>query len=654
MAMSDDNSKYKVQHDPLGQNPGSDDFQRPQDSEYSPNYNFEQPSGLMGQGDNYLQDSPGESDHRQSPLAQPSQQSRPSITSDYLAAQQQALANQLAMQGNSSYQEPKISDNYGAAAQNTRVFDELTREPSLAQSLDAYDSSLFGRQRHDDRQTLNQDTYHQSGPRPPAGGYGQTDHVAGYLPERQSPETSLTRQARSYNAEPSFGGNNGHLYASPTETESDIFGSVKEQLHHRQADYLAVPNRDSFAESSGAVGYQHNSLEPSYDEASYQDSSYGNSSYFEEEQPVDASYYEGDNTLENYQSRAPRGRRRLFAGSITASILVIGGGAVYAYTNGMLELPFTAETSGDTPIIRASNQPVKEKPESPGGRQFANKNKLIYDRIQGKSSEKQDERLVSRQENVLETTRSSAGIVIAGSESMEQKSAIGDLRGTLNNSVEQASARTASISTTSSNSQQVPRKVRTLIVRPDGTVLKPADSTASVLSSVDQPKSAIGSASKTTKNGGGSLTENTKTAVSSSVPTRKPATDNEVSLDRENSAVLGKKVAALSPRVTNQLSQAVAKPAPKPVQASSNSKYAIQVASSKSQTDALATFANLQQKYVSILGDYRPLIERVNLGAKGIWYRLRIGPVTRKADASQLCLKLKNSGLKSGCIIRKI
>ena len=77
----------------------------------------------------------------------------------------------------------------------------------------------------------------------------------------------------------------------------------------------------------------------------------------------------------------------------------------------------------------------------------------------------------------------------------------------------------------------------------------------------------------------------------------------------------------------------------------------VQVAARKSQTDALAAFADIQQKYPRLLSGYRPIIKRADLGNKGVWYRLNVGPVESKQVASSLCGQLKNAGMRS-CIVR--
>jgi cell division septation protein DedD len=91
--------------------------------------------------------------------------------------------------------------------------------------------------------------------------------------------------------------------------------------------------------------------------------------------------------------------------------------------------------------------------------------------------------------------------------------------------------------------------------------------------------------------------------------------------------------------------------APRAAASSSSSQYVVQVAARKSQTDALAAFADLQQKYPSLLNNYRPIIERADLGSKGVWYRLRVGPLKQKTSAANLCQKLKSAGMSS-CLVR--
>ncbi|MGI9407035.1 MAG: SPOR domain-containing protein, partial [Hyphomicrobiaceae bacterium] len=79
--------------------------------------------------------------------------------------------------------------------------------------------------------------------------------------------------------------------------------------------------------------------------------------------------------------------------------------------------------------------------------------------------------------------------------------------------------------------------------------------------------------------------------------------------------------------------------------------YVVQVSARRSRIDALAAFADLQQRYTGALGSRQPDIQEVNLGDRGKWYRVRIGPPGSKNAAYTLCGKLKKSGLKD-CIVK--
>ena len=81
-----------------------------------------------------------------------------------------------------------------------------------------------------------------------------------------------------------------------------------------------------------------------------------------------------------------------------------------------------------------------------------------------------------------------------------------------------------------------------------------------------------------------------------------------------------------------------------------NISYVIQVGSKQSQAEVLATFADMQQKYPSLLGRYRPLVQRADLGSRGVWYRLRIGPINDKSAAINLCSQLRSQGLPD-CLV---
>ncbi|MGH9693991.1 MAG: SPOR domain-containing protein, partial [Bryobacteraceae bacterium] len=70
------------------------------------------------------------------------------------------------------------------------------------------------------------------------------------------------------------------------------------------------------------------------------------------------------------------------------------------------------------------------------------------------------------------------------------------------------------------------------------------------------------------------------------------------------------------------------------------------------EADAQTSFQSLQSKFPQQLGGRSPLIRRVDLGAKGVYYRALVGPFGNADEASQLCSSLKAAG--GECIVQKI
>ncbi len=70
---------------------------------------------------------------------------------------------------------------------------------------------------------------------------------------------------------------------------------------------------------------------------------------------------------------------------------------------------------------------------------------------------------------------------------------------------------------------------------------------------------------------------------------------------------------------------------------------AVHLASYKSRKDAVRGWTQLRRAHSALLRGLRYEVARVNLGAgKGIYYRLKAGPLANKSEASSLCRKLKS------------
>lgn len=359
--------------------------------------------------------------------------------------------------------------------------------------------------------------------------------------------------------------------------------------------------------------------------------------FFHHEQEGDADFIGGDDADEQMPPPKERKSRRalMFASGLIGA-LALGGALAFAYkTTGDTQL---ADGSGP-PLIKADDRPVKVAPEEPGGKQFAHQNKQIYDRLQG-GQKPEVERLVPRQETVAD-----------------------------------APPPGAAIAPSATSAPGTPHKVRTLKVMPDGSVVVSAPPEENA-----QPPEAAPPAQAATQMQSAQYAPSAPAVPSLPAPgseaagvavTMPPAQADQTTVASVPEAQQPN-VAAQPAQQPRQMSSdatpapmpqqrpaaparqtASASPAQTPRTAATNSGFAVQVASRRSQAMALAAFADLQQKYTSLLGDYQPLIQSADLGDKGVWYRLRVGPIGQKAAADDLCSNLKRAGLRS-CLVRPL
>jgi cell division protein FtsN len=77
----------------------------------------------------------------------------------------------------------------------------------------------------------------------------------------------------------------------------------------------------------------------------------------------------------------------------------------------------------------------------------------------------------------------------------------------------------------------------------------------------------------------------------------------------------------------------------------------VQVSSQRSEGEAQAAFRSLQAKFPDQLGSRQSSIHKVDLGAKGTYYRAMVGPFANAGEASQLCSSLKAAG--GQCLVQR-
>jgi cell division septation protein DedD len=313
-----------------------------------------------------------------------------------------------------------------------------------------------------------------------------------------------------------------------------------------------------------------------------------------------------------------RGRSMFMVGSALLGAVAFGGALAFAYKQSGGAMSEGAQP----PLVQADNRPVKEPPEQPGGKDFPHKNKLIYERLQNGDQPEADH-IVPRQEDLtmpnMPGANPAAGLP-AGA----------------------ALVPPPAVATVDDPSGG-PRRVKTLTVRPDGSVMPPAADAAPPAAQPAMPPAApqqVASAELIQP----------PAAPPQAAPAPAPAPAPVAAAPAPAAAPV-----AADPQAVAAIP--AAKPKPKPVVAAADaspqaaaSKYLVQIGSKQNQTEALATFADMQQKYPTLLANYRPMVQKADLGAKGVWYRLRIGPINDKATASKLCTQLKSQGMPD-CLV---
>ena len=334
--------------------------------------------------------------------------------------------------------------------------------------------------------------------------------------------------------------------------------------------------------------------------------------------------------------------------------------------------------SGAPPIISADAGPTKiAPPEPPAAGNGDQQNKLIYDRVDSASGQgPADTNLVTPGSEPIapvpstDTNNPIARIITPGGPATETPAC----RRT-------GGANDNATATDGGDSAQSigPRKVRTVIVRPDGTIVSsdaapaPGDAPASTdavpmpapptteVPAVPPPATNDDTAAIAGGTSGQELTitpspatgdltptptppATSKTPTPTSPPTPKPTPPKLVATGGDNGPI------DLTPGTSNTRVASrtpAGQGAALPLVADG---MMVQVSSQRSADAAQATFHDLQTRYPGILGGYDADVQRADLGDRGIYFRVRVGPFA-SADAQSLCSDLKNAG--GDCILTK-
>jgi len=261
------------------------------------------------------------------------------------------------------------------------------------------------------------------------------------------------------------------------------------------------------------------------------------------------------------------GRGLGFAFLAALTIGVFGVAIWFAYQQGVRRGVQMAP-----PLIKAETEPVKVKPEKPGGMEVLHQDKSVYDRLSGQPKAAEVEQLLPPPESVVEKP-----LAIVRDEA---------------------------------TSTPEPVEVKPVpVTEPEAE--KPAPKPETVAEPKPEP-----------------------------VPVVKPETVIKAEPKPEPKPDV---VAKTEP----------AKPAPKPVARPTGltGGYLIQIGAYRTPAAAQTGWTRLVAGHKALLGSLKPIVVRADLGSRGIFHRLRAGPVDGAEAASALCTRLKQR--KVGCLVIK-
>ncbi|WP_275782333.1 SPOR domain-containing protein [Pararhizobium gei] len=368
--------------------------------------------------------------------------------------------------------------------------------------------------------------------------------------------------------------------------------------------------------------------------------------------------------------RQGRGKRRLVLMAATvAGLAIFGGAGVYAFMNH----DSSALSAGEPKIILADKTPVKMVPLEKGGKTVPNQDKAVYDRVAGAQDPgpSQDTLVSSTEEpmDVVQRTLTPENLPLEGAG--EELPGLAD---------EDQSERLLPDGQSAENMASddavtpavAPRKVRTMIVKPDGTLVAreetavvPSTETAAVSGRGDPQVKTV----KTTSITAPVETGSTPKALSEGQaiePAQKTALEEAAAATVEEVApVRSVKTSAVADPIPQARPVEEAKvvdtfktePAQKPVEtkpvetaAVAPGTYVIQIASLPSEAEAQRSFKSLSGKFGGVIKGKGVDIKKAEIAGKGTYFRVRIPAGTRQ-EANALCSRYKSAG--GSCLVTK-
>ncbi|AID30544.2 hypothetical protein ACVILI_004407 [Mesorhizobium sp. USDA 4775] len=371
------------------------------------------------------------------------------------------------------------------------------------------------------------------------------------------------------------------------------------------------------------------------------------------------------------------GRRGLFIAAIVGAVAVAGGLGAFA-------LSFGGKGGSDAPVIvKADNSPIKVKPENPGGTVVPNQDNKVYDAVVkgAKPAEPVQQKLVTNTEVPVDVQAKDPNRAVdlsAGQGAAVGGADDGNAAPTANAAPAANAAPTASAApagnlapadnaapapksedriaqvlqdTDKGNNTDVvavaPRKVRTMVVKSDGSLVPredpaPAAPQVAAAEPSDPAPQHVAPSADADQTG----TVAPAAAQSGDEPALKPVAKPA----KAQSANTPAKVAIAPQRPSDQPVDVVGEVKPDQVAsidpattATGSGSWSMQVASQPTVESAQSTYQDLQRRYGSVLAGRTANIVKAEIAGKGTFYRVRVVAQSRN-DAINLCTSYKAAG----------
>jgi len=353
---------------------------------------------------------------------------------------------------------------------------------------------------------------------------------------------------------------------------------------------------------------------------------------------------ERDNGFADIETRRRGGFLPIIASVAAIVLLAVVGGVGYWFFVGQ------SVEGQDIPVVAAQNTEVKETPEATVGETDGSS---VFDALEGNAEPTAQEQIVSRDETGGASGTDVARVVTPNSTS----------NGLTNRKVKTvtvlADGTIVSGTEASAGAEQLPQDVRPNAPTVAVDVSDPAsDEIANVLNAIKEGTEVVPQ----------------PPAADTIIETTEPQQDVAVSSDpsapvppsRPSGLGTGPApslAAPVAPIPTNTVEQPIsllptASSSPTPAPANNNNAatsagvdapFYVQLASQRSIETAQSTAASLQRRFSSDLANQTIDINQVDLGERGIFFRVRV-PANSLADANALCSSLKANG--GDCFVR--